>query len=499
MKPRNPGQLPGLTSFTCLAAAAALAQYTPPPPPAPFPGFINEALRKDDPYMNRWDFGGQFRERFEYHAGYGIAGTPGSLDFRDQNADTINAYHLHKLRFRAGYTDSWFSVLTEGRSSLASGDERIASAAPVRREGDGPEADSIDLHQAFVTLGNHKEFPLSLKVGRQELSYGEERLLGAFAWNNIGRVFDAAKLRWQNSWFGADFFASRLVIPEDGRFNVSNDYEWFSGFYATSPKIPKHSLDVYGFARNATPQAARAVDSPQAPLPSARDVYTLGARLKSAPGRLGSWDYFVDLAGQLGNYADPRAGAPAGRLDHEAWMAVFNGGYTFSDLWGAPRLGLEYAFGSGDGDPQDGSHGTFDNLYPTNHKFYGYGDFVSLQNIHNLRPMLTLKPTARLSVALEGHLFWLADTADSFYNVGGVPRGGAGPTPGTGYGVNPDYGGFVGAELDVIAGYAVTRFAQIEAGYAHFFTGSYVNQSLSDPAFGSRAADFFYLQAVINF
>jgi len=46
-------------------------------------------------------------------------------------------------------------------------------------------------------IGNHKEFPVSLKVGRQELSYGEERLVGAFAWNNIGRVFDAVKVRWQ--------------------------------------------------------------------------------------------------------------------------------------------------------------------------------------------------------------------------------------------------------------------------------------------------------------
>jgi hypothetical protein len=25
------------------------------------------------------------------------------------------------------------------------------------------------------------------------VSYGEERLVGAFAWNNIGRVFDAMK------------------------------------------------------------------------------------------------------------------------------------------------------------------------------------------------------------------------------------------------------------------------------------------------------------------
>ena len=57
-------------------------QYAPPPPPAPFPGFINEWLRKDDPYMNRWDFGGSMRLRYELKDNFAIAGVPGSADFR---------------------------------------------------------------------------------------------------------------------------------------------------------------------------------------------------------------------------------------------------------------------------------------------------------------------------------------------------------------------------------------------------------------------------------
>src|ERR1043165_5957489 len=231
-----------LTALTLAALGLSLAQaqYTPPPPPLPFQGFINEALRKDDPYMNKWDIGGALRIRYEAKEGFGIAGLPGSLDFRDHGADVNNEYFLERIRYRIGYTEKWWSVLVEGRSSFAQSDQRFAyfasplPPATANRDGLGPESDQVDLHQAYVTLGNHKEFPLSLKVGRQELSYGEERLVGAFAWNNIGRVFDAAKVRWQNAWFGADFFVSRVVIPEDLRFNVCNDYDWFSGFYATS-------------------------------------------------------------------------------------------------------------------------------------------------------------------------------------------------------------------------------------------------------------------------
>ena len=178
-------------------------------------------------------------------------------------------------------------------------------------------------------------------------------------------------------------------------------------------------------------------------------------------------------------------------------MAVLQGGYTFADAWATPRLGLEYSYGSGDSNATDGKHETFENLFPTNHKFYGYMDLVSLQNIQDVRGIFQLKPTPRMSLAVEGHGFWLADTHDNFYNVGGAPRGGVAGTPHNNYGVNPTYDAFVGTEIDVIGGYALTRYAQLELGYGHFFRGDYIAQSLS--AVGSRDADFVYAQVNVNF
>jgi hypothetical protein len=496
-----------LSAVAASAASIAQAQYAPPPPPAPFPGFLNEYLRKNDPYMNQWDFGGNARLRSEVKEGFGIQGVTGpvpSVDFRKEPSNTSDEYFMERIRFHAGYTDKWWSAYVEGRSSLEQSDERFAYAnSPAvphtfKTKGDGPEADVIDLHQAYVTVGNHKEFPLSLKVGRQELSYGEERLVGAFAWNNIGRVFDAVKLRWQNEWFGADFFTSRPVIPEDGRINVENDYDLFSGMYATTTKIPKHLLDVYFFSRNTSPGAISAEPRPQFPQPGARDIYTIGGRFKSQPGQVGKWDYSLEGAYQFGNYRDRRLGVSSPRLTQDAFMLVLQGGYTFADAWATPRLGAEYSYASGDDNAHDGTHGTFDNLFPTNHKFYGYMDLISLQNIHDVRAIFQLKPMSRLSVAVEGHGFWLANTHDNFYNVGGGPRG-TGLTSGAGsnYGINPGYSAFVGTELDVIAGLAVTRFAQLEVGFGHFFTGDYIRQSLSVP--GSRDANYIYTQATINF
>lgn len=473
--------------------------------PAASAGFLNEYLRKNEPAMKQWDFGGAARARYEAKEGFAVQGVAGSLDFRDDGGNQGNEYFLERLRYHAGYNQKWWSAYVEGQSSLEQSDERFAyansPAVPdtIKTKGDGPEADVIMLRQAYVTVGDLKEFPLSLKVGRQELAYGEERLVGTFGWNNIGRTFDAAKVRLQTEWFGADFFTSRPVIPEDGRFNVSNDYDWFSGVYATTTKIPKNILDVYFFSRNSSPSAIAAEPRPQFPQPSARDIYTAGGRIKSVPGQIGNWDYAVEGAYQFGDFRDYRLGAGSARLAQSAFMTVVQGGYTFTNFWSQPRLGAVYSYSSGDSNPNDGTHGTFDNLFPTNHRLYGLMDFFSLQNVQDLRGTLQLKPLSRLNLALEGHGFWLADTHDNFYTVAGAPRGGVGTTPGTGYGINPSYSSFVGTELDVIATYSVTRYAQVEAGYGHFFVGDYIRQSLAAPGFGSKDANYFYVQGNMTF
>ena len=484
---------PAITTAALVLAAAntVYAQYTPPAPLQPFPGFINDALRKQDPYYSVWDVGGAVRLRYEVKEN-GL-GLPPVNDFRQNGVDNDNSYFSDKILARVAYTDKWWSAYVEGRSSSTTGDDRTP-----KFETDDP----IDLHQAYFTLGNHKEFPVSLKVGRQELSYGDERLVGAFPWHNIGRVFDAVKLRWQNEYFAADVFASRIVLPNDNNFNVNNEDALFSGVNISSKKIPKVLTEVYFFARNDSPGSTTADTGSfapfQTPAPFERNVYTLGARFKSNPGDLGNFDFTVEGAYQFGDW---RQTAVSAELDHEAFAGVVNVGYTFGDAPTAPRFALEYAYASGDSSPTDGKHGTFENLFPTNHKFYGYMDFLSWQNIHDVRAIFQMKPHPRLSLSLECHMFWLADTADSLYNVGGAARTTPGSTVGggNGYNLNPSYDNYVGSEVDIVAGFILTKFATLEVGYGHFFRGDYIKQSWSDAAFGSQDADWVYVQTTVRF
>ncbi len=478
------------SAWAVLAAAAGAQTPAAPAPASPPPsaGLVNDWLRTQSERFKAVDLGGQFRLRFEHREHGALAGTPGAVDFREQGVPTGNTYWLFRTKFHLGYTPAdWVSVFAEGRDSVSLNDRR-------RPE---PENDRMDLHQAHVTLGDAKAFPLIVRVGRQELSYGDERLVGAFDWNNIGRVFDAAKVRVQNDTFWADAFAGRLVAPVDEVFNVANDYDWFSGVYASTRALcPKQETQVYFLARNVGAGSPAAVDRPLIGLATPRDIYTVGVRFKSLPGELKGWDYAVEAAGQFGRFKESATG-PA--LDHQAFAVSAGGGYTFRDCPHKPRVAIEYNFGSGDSNPNDGRHETFENLFPTNHKFYGYMDFFSWQNLHNPRLSLSLKPAPGWTLSVDYHLFWLADTADYFYAASGAPRRGAAPGSGAGYDRNPGYDSFVGSEVNVVLTCAPKPWLNAQVGYGHFFVGDYVRQSLAAPTHGAADADWVYAQVNFRF
>ncbi|HEX9596045.1 MAG TPA: alginate export family protein, partial [Anaerolineales bacterium] len=70
---------------------------------------------------------------------------------------------------------------------------------------------NLDLHQGYLQVARFLGPQLTLRLGRQELSYGNQRLLGAFGWDNVGRSFDAGKLTFGGADWSADLFAGRLA------------------------------------------------------------------------------------------------------------------------------------------------------------------------------------------------------------------------------------------------------------------------------------------------
>ncbi len=492
-----------LAAFAALAAASAasgLAQYTPSLPARPFPGYANERLRTSDPYMSAWDIGVNVRGRLEAKDGAGFTDSGQNWDFSTNPAfDNNNSYWLTRVMPRVGFTGKRFAALVEGRSSYSFADERFAAAGPGKglAERDGP----LDVHQAFVFVGNHKEFPVSAKFGRQELAYGDQRLVGHLRWNNNARTFDALKVRWQNAVFGVDVFTGGLVYNDHHNLNRSHvGKDTFSGAYFNWPTLAAKSVvETYLLARNVSADAAGIDFSGVAApfrLPAKQDLYTAGLRIRSKPGAYGAWDYGVELMHQFGNRATtapaatPAAVRAAARLDHDAWAAVLQGGYTWTDHAWQPRLAALYSYASGDKSGTDTKSQTFQNLFATTHLHYGYMDFSSLQNLHDFRLTYAVKPATNISLALEGHVQALATSADFWYNVGGVFRNAGGYA-------TRGHSNRLGRELDFIASWNPIPSTQVELGLSRYFRGAYIKESLADNL-GSKDANYLYLQLTFN-
>jgi hypothetical protein len=500
-------RLAALLALACTAIPALRAQYTPPPPARPFPGLINEKLRASDVYMSSWDIGVNVRYRFEdkEDAGFTDAGSNWDFSKRPQD-DNNNSYHLIRVMPRVAYTAKWWNFTAEGRSSYSIDDERFnpTAAGQGLAERDGP----MDLHQAFVTIGNHKEFPLSIKLGRQELVYGDQRLLGHLRWNNNARTFDAVKVRWQNKYFGVDAFTGGLVYNDHNNLNKSNSQDMFSGLYFNFPTIAKNEIvEAYLYERTVNrPIATDNWTGISAPFrfPGAQDLYTAGLRIRSKPLAYDAWDYGIELMHQFGDRtavapaATVAAALAAPRLDQDAWAVVLQGGYTWTEHPWQPRFGVLYSYASGDKNSADSESQTFQNLFATTHLHYGYMDLNSLQNLHDLRLVLSAKPRANISLAAEVHFQSLARTTDFWYNVAGVPRNftTAAVGSGGGYRINPSYNKTLGTELDLVAAWTFKPYAQIEVAVARYFRGDYITQSLS--AVGSKDANYAYVQLTLN-
>lgn len=412
-----------------------------------------------------------------------------TFDFNNGiNAPTDGSFLLQRARVGLKIEPlPWLRFYGQFQSSIEVGN-RGNDPGVFGAEGD----DYADLYQAYVEFANYKEFPLGLKLGRQLFNYGEQRLVGSFDWNNLGRTFDAVRLRYERERFWMEAFAASVVVVERESFNTSDLFNWdgtgreqvFSGLYASSKQLPAHTVDAYlfwlyqanGNVSNFGPTLGIPPAGSQGGNPTlGMNFVTLGTRLNNDPVAMGGWEYDGEFAVQAGKLAG---------LDLAAFAAHAGFGYNFDLAWN-PRIYLQYNYASGDNNPSDGKSTTFQNLFPTNHKFYGYMDLFAWQNIHNPNITLSAKPHKTLTVAADLQVFWLATTNDAWYRANGLTR--ARP-------ITPSANPYLGSEIDLNFTWRPVKHFALHSGYSWFLPGAYVRDT--GPA---SPANFFYLQAELKF
>ena len=223
------------------------------------------------------------------------------------------------------------------------------------------DARNLDLHQGYVEVKQFFNDQLTLRLGRQELSYANERIIGTVGWHNIGRVFDGGLLRYDEENYSLDFLAMNLnevqpyqpVATPTAVAYVKDEGTDLYGGYLTFKNLSGHRLDgylLYQWNRKQT-------------TPGKIDLnrYTMGAYGK---GKFGSVDYEVEAAYQFGKQVGATVAAS---------MVTATVGYGFAEgMLNRIAAGVEILTGTRAGSTKIR---TFDPPFHTGHKFYGFMDY----------------------------------------------------------------------------------------------------------------------------
>jgi hypothetical protein len=394
----------------------------PPAPSVPAVNRVNDAL----PSWLR--VRGEFRERMEGFDGAG---------FDDAREDL---YWLSRFRFNTTITPSKtlaFQVQVQ--------DARVAKKTVGARG--SPFRAPLDVRMAFADVGASSG-RVTVRLGRQELVYGEQRLVGHVSWLNAARTFDGAKVTVRARALKVEAFATSIVRILDGEIDKSGAGNRFLGAWATTDRLlPQGVVEPFFFFKrdvNLRSELGGIANLEEG---------TLGVRLTGKlPARL---DYGVEMAVQRGSL---------GAEDVRAWAGHWQLRESLPGP-GALRLIGEYNYASGDEDPADGVRGTFDQLYPTPHDKYGLADQIGWRNLHHARAGVEITPWKGLPVVVNYHSWWLAEKQDAIYAASSAPLARA---------VAGAPSAHVGQELDAQVSRALTEQLQLAAGYAHIFTGPFL-------------------------
>lgn len=428
---------------TALAAVSLSAQQAADRPNRTPADELNRALPK-------WlRFSGEYRGRLEGFTGGG---------FRRDNDDL---YFLNRFRINMKVQPSgWLKFLFQGQDARVFGKNQKPAAPPFQ--------DTMDLRLAYLELGDVEKKAVGVRVGRQELAFGEERLVGNVNWLNTARSFDAVRATLRHRGYRLDAFASAVVAARDGEFNKRVAGNNLHGLYGgMEGLVPRATIEPYVFWRLAPGLLT------ERGTPGRLDSKTIGFRWV---GKLPAhFDYGTEIAGQTGSLGTDRIGAWAGH-----WALA----YTAARVRYGPRIVAEYNYASGDGDPRDGWRHTFDQLYPTGHDKYGLADQVGWKNIHHARGGVEFKPHAKWLIAGKLNSWWLADPRDALYNAAGAVL--ARVADGSG-------GRDAGRELDFQAVYSASKQIQIAGGYAHLFPGHFLKRATPGRSYQFPYLSFSYL------
>lgn len=359
-------------------------------------------------------------------------------------AEPDYTFFAYLLRLSASQKlEKWEWQIEFAQPLLANLPEHSVAPAPEGQLGLGPSyfvanRDStpvgLFLKQGFVKVrGVFDDKPSSVRFGRFEFADGAEthpknatlaalkrtriahRLIGNFGFSHVGRSLDGVEYVRATPATNITLVAARATR---GVFQVNGWGELDTDIYygALTRPVGKQAAGewrIFALAyhdgrpvvkTDNRPAAARAGDHQNIRIATLGGDYLQTFQIGSA-----TVDTLLWGAGQFGRW---------GVLSHRAAAVAMEGG--IQPGWRLkPWFRGGYFYGSGDGNPNDGTHGTFFQVLPTP-RIYARFPFYNLMNNQDAFGEFILRPHPQWTLRSDAHFLRLSSGQDLWYAGGGA-------------------------------------------------------------------------------
>ena len=309
-------------------------------------------------------------------------------------------------------------------------------------------SNTVSVHQAW---GQYFFTPsLSLKLGRQELSYDDERIFGASNWDQQGRSHDVALLRYEGMLridVGAAFNQDRQHL--NGAYYRLNNYKMMQFVWLNTDIVDNLNLSLLflnnGYQREKDMLNEGNVDNADEKKNTIFNQ-TLGGRIVATPG-----NFNIHAAGYytMGNDMEDR--------EISAYYIGLGVDYNLQKDW-TFTLGWEHLSGTDQKDmmenPDTYTNKSFNPFYGTSHKFNGFMDYFNANgnwaNSVGLNDIFTGFQYSKknFEISLTGHAFLTAADVIKDGNV------------------DEKMESYLGVEADLTLAYKLSKTSNVVVGYS---------------------------------
>ena len=378
-------------------------------------------------YANaQFSLSGEVRPRMEYLHGYST--------LTDQDSDPAG-FASQRTRINFNYSHDRVKMYVSMQDVFLWGSQPQLFST----------SNSLSMHQAWAQYFLAPS--LSLKLGRQELVYDDERIFGNSNWDQQGRSHDVALLRYDGMLridIGAAFNQNEKHL--NGAYYNLNNYKMMQFVWLNTDVTDNMNLSLL-FLNNGY-QHDYVMNENGHDNHKTKDVYnqTIGGRLVYTPN---DFNFHASAYYTMGNDMKDR--------ELSAYYIGLGADYNINDDW-TLGLGWEHLSGTDQKDmienPDGYKNKSFNPFYGSSHKFNGFMDYFNTNgNWSNSVGLNDLFASFQFSK----RNFEFNVTGHAFLTAASVIKDGN---------VNETMEPYLGTEIDLTMSYKLSKTSNVILGYS---------------------------------